>query len=210
MINVEDLKLMNVKIEKRSEYTIEYLDQMLEKYRKICCIDVEKFVHGKSVRKTTHQRKYEKLSEYIEKLKKYAKHIEICTEKRNSYSKTDNSATFMRIKRDYIGNDQLLPAYNMQVAVCDEYIATVDVKQFTSDMDYFEPLMEKFNKQYGKYPKYPVADASYASFNNYIYCEQHSMQKFMKFTMFEKETKDKKYRKNPYNQQTLNMMKIII
>lgn len=36
------------------------------------------------------------------------------------------------------------------------------------------------------------------------------MQKFMKFTMFEKETKDKKYRKNPYNQQTLNMMKIII
>lgn len=141
IINVEDLKLMNVKIEKRSEYTIEYLDQILEKYRKICCIDVEKFVHGKGVRKTTHQRKYEKLSEYIEKLKKYAKHIEICGEKRNSYSKTDNSATFMRIKRDYMGNDQLLPAYNMQVAVCDEYIATVDVKQFASDIDCFEPLM---------------------------------------------------------------------
>ena len=82
IINVEDLELMNVKIEKRSEYTIEYLEQILEKYRKICCIDVEKFVHGKGVRKTNYQRKYEKLSKYIEKLKKYAKHIEICGEKR--------------------------------------------------------------------------------------------------------------------------------
>ena len=28
-----------------------------------------------------------------------------------SYSKTDHDATFMRLKRDYMGNDQLLPAY---------------------------------------------------------------------------------------------------
>lgn len=198
IINVEDLELMNIKIEKSNEYTIEYLEQILEKYSQICCIDVEKFVHGKGARKTSYQRKYEKLSEYIEKLKKYAKHIEICGEKRNSYSKTDNSATFMRIKRDYMANDQLLPAYNMQVAVCDEYIATVDIKQYASDMECFVPLMEKFNKQYGKYPKYPVADAGYGSFNNYIYCEQHNMQKFMKFPMFEKETKEEKYRNNPY------------
>jgi len=58
--------------------------------------------------------------------------------------------------------------------------------------------MEKFNEQYGNYPKYPVADAGYGSFNNYIFCEQHGMEKFMKFTMFEKETKDSKYRDNPY------------
>lgn len=97
-----------------------------------------------------------------------------------------------------MGNDQLLPAYNMQVAVCDEYIATVDVKQYASDMDCFVPLMEKFNEQYGRYPLYPVADAGYGSYNNYLYCEQHGMEKFMKFTMFEKETKDQKYRDNPY------------
>lgn len=28
--------------------------------------------------------------------------------------------------------------------------------------------------------------------------EQHGMEKFMKFTMFEKETKNEKYRTNPY------------
>ncbi len=161
-------------------------------------IDESTFVHGKGCRKSTYQRKYETLKEYKEKLIGYAKHIEICGKKRGSYSKTDNSATFMRVKRDYMGNDQLLPEYNMQVAVCDEYIATVDVKQYASDMDCFVPLMEKFNEQYGRYPLYPVADAGYGSYNNYLYCEEHGMEKFMKFTMFEKETKDQKYRDNPY------------
>jgi len=33
----------------------------------------------------------------------------------------------MRIKTDYMGNDQLLPAYNIQIGVADEYIAVVDV-----------------------------------------------------------------------------------
>lgn len=86
----------------------------------------------------------------------------------------------------------------MQVAVCDEYIATVDVKQYASDMDCFIPLMEKFKEEYGKYPKYPIADAGYGSYNNYLYCEQHGMEKYMKFTMFEKEIKNEKYRNNPY------------
>ena len=198
IINEEELKLMSIKIEKREIYTIEYLGQIIENYKKIFNIDEKNFVYGKGVRKTNYQKNYEKLNEYIKKLKDYAKHIEICGETRNSYSKTDKSATFMRVKKDYMGNDQLLPAYNMQVAVCDEYIATVDVKQYASDMECFVPLMEKFNSQYGKYPKYPIADAGYGSFNNYIYCEQHGMEKYMKFTMFEKETKDKKYRNNPY------------
>ena len=197
-MNLEDLAFQNIKFEKREEYAIEYLEWILEEYVKILKIKIEEFVHGKGVKKSNYQRKYEILSEYIDRLKKYAKHIEICGEKRGSYSKTDNSATFMRVKRDYMGNDQLLPAYNTQVAVCDGYIATVDVKQFASDTDCFVPLMEKFKSQYGKYPKYPVADAGYGSFDNYIYCEKNGIEKFMKFTMFEKETKNEKYKNNPY------------
>ena len=69
------------------------------------------------------QRQYQKLEEYKDRLKAYAKHIEVCGEQRNSYSKTDHSATFMRVKSDYMGNGQLLPAYNLQAAICDEYIA---------------------------------------------------------------------------------------
>ena len=51
----------------------------------------------------------------------------------------------MRIKRDYMGNDQLLPAYNVQLGICDEYIAVYDVKQYASDMDCFSDLMKQFH-----------------------------------------------------------------
>lgn len=104
----------------------------------------------------------------------------------------------MRLKRDYMGNDQLLPAYNLQTAICDEYIAVIDVKPYASDIECFVPLVEKFNRSYGHYPKYPVADAGYGSYNNYLYCEEHGMEKYMKFTMYKKETTDKKYSENPY------------
>ena len=97
-----------------------------------------------------------------------------------------------------MGNDQLLPAYNVQIAVADEYIAMVDVNHYRSDMDCFIPLMEHFHDVYGLYPKYPVADAGYGSYNNYLYCEQTGMEKYMKFTMFEKESEDKNYRENPF------------
>lgn len=187
-----------VKFGIRTEYAIEYMEQIIEQYVKLTGIKPEAIIRGRGHRKTVEQRNYDQLLEHTEKLKKYAKHIRICGESRNSYSKTDNDATFMRMKRDYMGNDQLLPGYNIQLGICDEYIVVSDVKQYASDMDCFQPLMEKFKSIYEKYPKYPVADAGYGSFNNYLYCEEHGMEKYMKFTMFEKESKDEKYRDNPY------------
>lgn len=197
-INRDMLNPLGVTIEKREEYAVEYVEQILEHYCKAAGVNFESFVRGSGKRKTIQQKHYEKLQEYLVRLKKYAKHIAVCGNNRNSYSKTDNDATFMRVKKDYMGNDQLLPAYNFQAAVCDGYIAAIDIKQYASDMDCFIPLMEKFKKIYGHYPKYPVADAGYGSFNNYIFCEEHGMEKYMKFTMFEKEINDQKYRNNPF------------
>jgi len=197
-MNSDVLGYLGVKFETRDEYAIDYAEELLNKYKELTGLDINAFVSGKGKRKSIHQRQYQKLEEYLVRLKNYAKHIEICGDSRNSYAKTDHDATFMRVKRDYMGNDQLLPAYNVQVAVCDEYIAVIDAKPYASDMECFVPLMEKFNSTYGHYPKYPVADAGYGSFNNYIYCEEHGMEKYMKFTMFEKETKNEKYKNNPY------------
>ncbi len=197
-MNSQVLSYMGVKIEKRDVYAVDYVEEMLQNYKNATNLDPSAFVYGRGHRKSLYQKQYQKMAEYLARLKAYAKHIEICGEKRNSYAKTDHDATFMRIKRGYMGNDQLVPAYNVQAAICDEYIAVIDAKQYASDMECFVPLMEKFNKTYGHYPKYPVADAGYGSYNNYLYCEKHGMEKYMKFTMFEKETKDKKYHNNPY------------
>ena len=189
---------LNVKFEIREEYAVEYLEQVKAQFKKIFTLKPEEFIHGKGHRKSPEQRIYEELSEYISKVKSYCRHIKTCGEKRNSYSKTDKDATFFRMKKDYMGNDQLLPGYNIQCGVCDEYIAVYDVQQYASDMDCFQPLMNKFYRIYKKYPEYPVADAGYGSYNNYLFCEEHKMKKYMKFTMFEKENKDKKYHENPY------------
>ena len=197
-MNEKVLGLLGVKLEKRDEYAIEYIEETLASYASATEIDFSKFVSGIGHRKSIHQKQYQEMQGYLQRLKNYASRIEICGETRNSYSKTDHDATFMRVKRDYMGNDQLLPAYNMQAAICDEYIAVIDAKPYASDMECFVPLMEKFKEIYGHYPKYPVADAGYGSYNNYLFCEEHGMEKFMKFTMFEKETKDAKYHNNPY------------
>ena len=174
------------------------IEEILKQYIQLCGFDPASAVRGRGHHKTSEQRYYDKLTSYIARLKKYAEHIKICGNERNSYSKTDHDATFMRMKKDYMGNDQLLPGYNIQFGVCDEYIAVYDVKQYASDMDCFKPLMEKFHRIYGKYPEYPVTDAGYGSFNNYLYCEEHGMGKYMKFTMYEKESKNIKYHNDPY------------
>lgn len=197
-INNTDLAFHDFKIGIRQEYSVEYAEYICRQYMEIMNVNTNNFVHGSGKRKTLIQKHYEKLEDYTKKLRKYAYHISVCGDTRNSYSKTDFSATFMRNKRDYMGNDQLLPSYNMQVGICDEYIAVMDVQQFTSDMDCFVPLMEKFNKTYGFYPQYPVADAGYGSYNNYLYCEEKGMKKYMKFTMFKKETTDTKYHENQF------------
>ena len=198
-INATTLAPLGVKITPREQYTIEYVEEIKTFFSSVSGFDESSAVKGRGHRKSLVQRQYQKLDEYCNRLKNYAKKIEICGEKRNSYSKTDHDATFMRVKRDYMGNDQLLPAYNMQVAVCDEYIAAVDAQKYASDMDCFVPLMEKFNSLYGMYPRYPVADAGYGSYNNYLYCEEVGMEKYMKFTMYNKTVNDKKYRDDPYD-----------
>lgn len=192
------LSAYGVKIETNTEYIPEELREMAEAYAAYCRIDKSTFVYGCGHRKTIYQKQYEQLIAYANKLDEYVEKLNICGQDRNSFSKTDHSATFMRIKTDYMGNDQLLPAYNVQVGVADEYIAVLDVNRYRSDMDCFVPLIETFKEHYHFYPKYPVADAGYGSYNNYLYCEQHGMEKYMKYPMFKKETQDKKYQNNPY------------
>lgn len=194
----ETLAYTGLKIETNTEYTPDSLEAVLSRYVFSCHIDEKEFVFGRGHRKSCEQRYYEKLKEYTEKLREYVVKIKICGPERNSYSKTDCDATFMRMKCDYMGNGQLLPAYNIQIGVADEYIAVAEVMQHRSDMDCFIPLMEKIHEIYGFYPKYPVADAGYGSFNNYLFCQEHGMEKYMKFPMYKKETTDESYHNDPF------------
>ena len=194
----EELIYQGLKIETNAEYTPESLEEITVRYMQWNRIDPGSFAHGRGHHKTPEQRHCENLTRYTEKLREYTEKIRTCGPERNSYSKTDTDATFMRMKTDYMGNDQLLPAYNVQIGVADEYIVTVKAMPYRADMDCFIPLMEEFHRLYGFYPKYPIADAGYGSYNNYLYCQDHGMEKYMKFPMYKKETTDEKYRNDPY------------
>ena len=62
------------------------------------------------------QKQIKKLQEeYLPRLAKYESQLEKLGD-RNSFSKTDEDATFMRMKEDHMKNGQLKPAYNIQIA----------------------------------------------------------------------------------------------
>ena len=67
------------------------------------------------------RKRIKELEAHREKLVEYEKHLEILGE-RNSYSKTDHDATFMRMKEDAMNNGQTKPGYNLQIATEDQFI----------------------------------------------------------------------------------------
>ena len=180
-------------------YNCEYLD-MIENYLlKLIEDNKIEFVYGKGVKKTIYQKYYELINTYLIKLNEYTNHIEICGE-RNSYSKTDNGATFMNMKYDYYNQTGVFKAgYNIQIGVSDEYILVSDVFQNPTDIKTFIPMMNKYKDKYNSLPKYPVTDAGYGSYDNYSYCLDNNMELAMKYNYFDKVHYDKKFTKRKYN-----------
>lgn len=80
------------------------------------------FVYEKRQKKSEIQMLYEKLETCGNRLMKYKECFEIMGKGRNSYSKTELEATFMRMKEDHMLNGQLKPAYNVQIAVENYFI----------------------------------------------------------------------------------------
>ena len=126
------------------------------------------FVHGTGKRKSKLQKAWEKVNEWLEKLKRYTKDEHICGQ-RNSYSKTDHDATFMRMKEDHMRNGQLKPGYNVNVATASEYIIGSYVSSDRTDTKTLIP----FAKQLSCYAiERFIVDAGYESEENYCYFEQ--------------------------------------
>lgn len=156
------------------------------------------FIYGKGKHKTALQKDYEKIEAYYHKLMEYQNHLDIMSDGRNSYAKTDTDATFMHMKEDHMRNSQLKPGYNIQIGVADEYIMHVNISNERSDYKTLIPFLESYYTVYGKYPKYPVADAGYGGLANYRYLKLNGMELYQKYGMYSKDTKDKKRMKDPY------------
>ena len=130
----------------------------------------------------------------MEKLKEYTQKIHLCGD-RNSYSKTDPDATFMRMKEDHMQNGQLKPAYNLQHGVDSEYITWLDVTQRPTDTRTLIPFVKDMEEHLSFHYRDIVADAGYESEENYLFLEENGQTAYIKPNNYE-QSKKRRYKQD--------------
>ena len=179
--------------EQLTEFT-QLLEEELEKLNQ----DIEETpIKGKDERKT-HRRKLKKILRKIKddfsvRAEKYENYQETF-EGRNSFSKTDPDATFMRMKEDHMKNGQLKAAYNLQIATENQFVLHDDIYQNPTDTRTLLPFLETYPHEL----KRAVADAGYGSEENLLTLNRMGVDHLIKYGLFDKEQK-KNYKESDRN-----------
>ena len=144
------------------------------------------FASGKGKHKPGFQKLYEELEECGRRLMEYKECFEIMGKDRNSYSRTDLEATFMRMKEDHMLNGQLKPAYNVQIAVENYFIVHSYVSSDRTDYNTLIPVLEKHQRAFGDSLETVTADSGYCSEKNLMYLKENGIQSYIRLQDHEK------------------------
>jgi len=131
-------------------------------------------------------------------LQRYEQQEKIIGENRNSYSKIDRDATFMRMKEDHMKNGQLKPGYNLQVSSNNQYIVHYSIHQNTTDTATLIPHLNQYGEQYNAKPEAVTADAGYGSEENYTYLAEKQTTAYVKYNHFDNEQNENYNNKKPF------------
>ena len=126
---------------------------------------------------------FKKLERHGEKLAEYNSRLEQM-EGRNSISKTDPSATFMRMKEDAMCNGQTKPGYNLQISSENQFITDFALFPNPTDTLTFIPFLGSFPGRYGRFPKRVVTGSGYGSEENYRFMDEAGIEGFVKYNRF--------------------------
>lgn len=121
---------------------------------------------------------------------------------RNSYSKTDPDATFMRMKDDHLQNGQLKAAYNWQISTSDQYIVNTSIHHNPTDTLTLKPHIDQYEALYQTTPQSVTADAGYGSEENYELLEEKQIEGYVKYNYFDKE-QSRKVSEDPFRPENL-------
>lgn len=135
--------------------------------------------------------------EHLPRLEKYEQQLGQLGD-RNSYSKTDPEATFMRLKDDHLGNGQLKAAYNVQISTESQFISHFSVHQKAGDTTTLLPHLAGFDQMYGKQSQTIVSDAGYGSEENLSWMAQQEIDAHIKYNTFHQEGKKNYRQKYPF------------
>lgn len=185
--------------ELQKEEDTEYGSHNLEEYEgKITAEEIEKVVEeiNQKISKWGKSKKVPsavtKLKKEVPKLKKYQKQKGMLGG-RNSCSKTDNDATFFKMKEDHHGMSQLKPGYNVQIATENQFIMGYGIYQKAADTSVFIPFMDRLKDQLKITPRNVITDAGYGSEENYDYVSRNNIGNYIKYNNFDYE-KTKEYK----------------
>lgn len=176
--------LYDIRIVYQKQVKLKHVKKLRKKLYALKETEGIEFVHGTGKRKSPLQKSIEQLEAYLEKLKEYTQKIHICGV-RNSYSKTDHDATFMRMKEDAMGNGQLKAGYNIQHGVDSEYITWLTVGPQPTDTNTLIPFLKDMETHLDFKYKKIVADAGYESEENYVFLEGNGQLSFIKPSNYE-------------------------
>jgi transposase len=163
---------------------------------------IDKALEGKKIDKKVRQKLNYARKRWPEALEKYDRQ-EAQIGQRNSMSKTDPDATFMRMKEDHMLNGQLKPGYNWQVSTQNQYILGYTIHQNPTDVRTLPTHIESLRNSLDQLPERYIADAGYGSEENYEYLEKNHIEAYIKYSHFHKE-QSKKWKLNPYRVENLH------
>lgn len=132
----------------------------------------------------------DKLGEYDDRLAQIGE--------RNSMSKTDPDATFMRMKEDAMNNGQTKPGYNLQISAENQFITDFALFPNPTDTLTLIPFFNSFLSRYGHLPQTAVADSGYGSEENYRFMDDAGMEAYVKYNRFHLEQRPR-YKPNPFH-----------
>jgi len=160
---------------------------------------IDKALEGKEISKKRRQQLNYAKKNWPENVTRYNQQQKILG-KRNSYSKTDPDATFMRMKEDHMRNGQLKPAYNVQLSSQNQYIINYSLHQNPTDTTTLKKHLESFRSLYKRNPYVLVADAGYGSEENYKILAKHNIEGYVKHNQFDLQQRSQP---NPYRAENL-------
>ncbi|QIY85078.1 IS1182 family transposase [Chryseobacterium sp. NEB161] len=170
--NTENIDFKEIDSEKVTQ-TIDKINEVLK----------DKKIPSKVRQKLNYAKK-----NWANNLDKYKKQQAIL-QARNSYSKTDTDATFMRMKEDHMRNGQLKAAYNLQISTNKQFILHYSIHPNPTDTKTLESHLKGFEDSYHKVPKELVADAGYGSEENYNLLKNKKIKPYVKYNYFRKDQK---------------------
>ena len=151
---------------------------------------------GEKAAQRKKRRQLEELEAHRDKLQEYDSHLDTLQE-RNSCSKTDRDATFMRMKEDAMRNGQTKPGYNLQLATENQFITNFALFPNPTDTLTMIPFLQSFSSRYGRLAHTVVADSGYGSEENYRFMAENGMEAYVKYNCLHMEQRPR-FRPDPF------------